>query len=123
MIFFGRIELRSAKGQIYAQSEELENAKRQKEALDEEIKRNKTEINSLRKANTKVNDDIKEIRQELGITQVKIASLGNIMELEQVMKLSSLLLCDQHYPLDNTSAIDGLPGLQEGDQAVARRPE
>ena len=79
-----RNDLRSAKDHIFAQSEELEDAKRQKEALNDEIKRNKTEINSLRKANMKVVDDIKEIRQELGITQVKIASLGNIMELEQV---------------------------------------
>ena len=83
-----RNDLRLAKDHIFAQSEELENAKRQKEALNEEIKRNKTEINSIRKANMKVVDDIKEIRQELGITQVKIASLGNIMELEQVGKLS-----------------------------------
>lgn len=102
IIMLSRFEIKSAKDHIYAQSEELESARKQKEALGEEIKRNRAEINSLRKANMKVNDDIKDIRQDLGITQVKIASLGNIMELEQVQHLRLLSLDNSRIDYSST---------------------
>jgi uncharacterized coiled-coil DUF342 family protein len=68
------------------QKDEIEELKTQIEGLNTETKRSKAEASSMRKANTKLSDEIKEIRQELGITQVKIAGLGNILELEQVRR-------------------------------------
>jgi uncharacterized coiled-coil DUF342 family protein len=79
-----RDDLKSARETIYDQSTELAEHKKNMDGLHEEIKRNKADINSVRKANVKLTEEIKEIRQDVSITQVKIAALGNIMELEQV---------------------------------------
>ena len=78
------VDLRAANEAISMQTEALIECRKVMASMNDEIKRGKAETNSLRKVTTKLTEDTKDIRQDMGITQVKIAGLGNIMELEQI---------------------------------------